>query len=47
MAATPGLGTVLNRDVAPGFMEQFGGLRWWDESHTPEMMRAQTLALLD
>ncbi|MHA7666822.1 hypothetical protein [Mycolicibacterium sp. HS_4_1] len=42
-----GLGTVLNRDVAPGFMEQFGGLRWWDESHTPEMMRAQTLALLD
>jgi hypothetical protein len=42
-----GLGRVLNRDVAPEFMEKFGGERWWDTTHTAEMMRAQILALLD
>lgn len=42
-----GLGTVLNRDVAPEFMQQFGGERWWDTAHAADMMRAQTLALLD
>ncbi|WP_157561357.1 hypothetical protein [Mycobacterium sp. E802] len=45
--ACPGLGTVLNRDVAPDFIRQFGGQPWWDSACAAEHMGAQILALLD
>lgn len=43
----PGLGTVLNRDVAPEFIRQFGGELWWDTTCSADHMGAQVLALLD
>jgi hypothetical protein len=43
----PGLGTVLNRDIAPEFMQKFGGEPWWDTTYAADKMGAQVLALLD
>lgn len=43
----PGLGTVLNRDVAPEFIGKFGGQPWWDASLGGDQMGAQILVLLD
>lgn len=47
LQACPGLGTVLNRDVAPEFIQKFGGERWWDTSFPADKMGAQVLAALD
>lgn len=43
----PGLGTVLNRDVAPEFMQKFGGTPWWDTTYPADKMGSQVLVLLD
>ena len=47
LQSCPGLGTVLNRDIAPEFMQNFGGQRWWDATCPADSMGAQCLALLD
>lgn len=43
----PGLGTVLNRDVAPEFMQKFVGTPWWDTTYPADKMGSQVLVLLD
>jgi hypothetical protein len=47
MQTCPGFGAVLNRQVAPEFIEKFGGCPWWDPSATGDKMGAQVLVLLD
>lgn len=47
LQACPGFGAVLNRDVAPDFIRDFGGQPWWDTKCAADSMGAQCLALLD